>query len=372
MPKIALIEPFFSGSHRQWAETYQQLSQQSVVIFSLPGRHWKWRMHGGALSLARQFLASDQTFDLLLVSDMLDLTTFLALTRHKSHAIPVALYFHENQLTYPWSPDDKDPSKGQDLHYAFINYSSALAADRVFFNSQYHFDSFLGSLPPFLKRYPDFKELSTVEEIRRKSQVLPLGMSLERFLPYRQVKRSGPPVVLWNHRWEYDKAPEAFFEALFRLAEEKLDFRLIVLGESFKSSPPIFEEARQRLSEQILHFGYAEDFASYARYLWQSDIVYVSSRQDFFGGSVVEAIYCQCHPILPNRLAYVEHLPAGERQRYLYDQPKEGIEKLRRAFQGIDHIRQARHYQNFVARYDWSNLAQDYDAIFAKIIHQTA
>ena len=76
MPKIALIEPFFSGSHRHWAETYQQLSQQSVVIFSLPGRHWKWRMHGGALSLARQFLASDQTFVLLSVSDMLDLTTF--------------------------------------------------------------------------------------------------------------------------------------------------------------------------------------------------------------------------------------------------------------------------------------------------------
>ena len=42
---------------------------------------------------------------------MLDLCTFLALTRHQVRRIPVALYFHENQLTYPWSPTDLDPAQ---------------------------------------------------------------------------------------------------------------------------------------------------------------------------------------------------------------------------------------------------------------------
>jgi len=48
--KILLVEPFFVGSHASWAKGYQQFSQHDVEILSLPGRHWKWRMYGGANS----------------------------------------------------------------------------------------------------------------------------------------------------------------------------------------------------------------------------------------------------------------------------------------------------------------------------------
>ncbi len=57
--KILILEPFFSGSHRQWAEGYQRHSRHEVEILSLKGRHWKWRMFGGAVSLANDFMASD-------------------------------------------------------------------------------------------------------------------------------------------------------------------------------------------------------------------------------------------------------------------------------------------------------------------------
>ncbi len=60
----------------------------------------------------------------LFATDLLDLTTFLALTRSRTHAIPTALYFHENQLTYPPGPRIR-PKK----ELAFINITSALAAD---------------------------------------------------------------------------------------------------------------------------------------------------------------------------------------------------------------------------------------------------
>jgi hypothetical protein len=102
-------------------------------------------MHGGAVTLARHFMESDEQPDLLLASDMLDLTTFLALTRAKTAALPTALYFHENQLTYPWSPNGANPAQ-QRAHYAFINYTSALSADTVLFNSQYHLEAFTGQL----------------------------------------------------------------------------------------------------------------------------------------------------------------------------------------------------------------------------------
>ncbi|MDX1521413.1 MAG: DUF3524 domain-containing protein, partial [Anaerolineae bacterium] len=133
--KILLIEPYYTGSHAAWTDGYAKYSQHQVDILSLPGRFWKWRMHGGAVTLARKFLASTLRPDLILATDMLDLTTFLALTRERTSGIPTAIYFHENQLTYPWSPTDRDIPLNRDKHYGFINYTSALAADAVLFNS---------------------------------------------------------------------------------------------------------------------------------------------------------------------------------------------------------------------------------------------
>ncbi|MCS5640060.1 MAG: DUF3524 domain-containing protein, partial [Candidatus Marinimicrobia bacterium] len=49
--KILIVEPFLSGSHKAWAESYAKHSKHEVEIISLPGRFWKWRMHGGAVTL---------------------------------------------------------------------------------------------------------------------------------------------------------------------------------------------------------------------------------------------------------------------------------------------------------------------------------
>jgi hypothetical protein len=206
--RILLIEPYFTGSHAAWANGFAQHSQHQIDILSLPGRFWKWRMHGGAVTLAQEFLASDVTPDLILVTDMLDLTTFLALTRDKTANIPTAIYFHENQLTYPWSPDDRDIGQQRDKHYGFINYTSALAADMVLFNSVYHQESFLAALPNLLKHFPDYNELNTVIQIQEKSRVLSLGLDLQRFdqsKPIESDEQASPasnPLIVWGHRWE--------------------------------------------------------------------------------------------------------------------------------------------------------------------------
>ena len=65
-------------------------------------------MHGGAVTLARMFMESELQPDLILTTDMLDLTIFLSLTRSRTANIPTAIYFHENQLSYPWSTTDRD------------------------------------------------------------------------------------------------------------------------------------------------------------------------------------------------------------------------------------------------------------------------
>ena len=44
MLKILLIEPYYTGSHKKWANDYRRLSNHNVKILSLKGQFWKWRM----------------------------------------------------------------------------------------------------------------------------------------------------------------------------------------------------------------------------------------------------------------------------------------------------------------------------------------
>lgn len=368
--KIALIEPFFGGSHRQWAEGLAKYSGHEIELFTLPGRHWKWRMHGAAITLAERFLKSSFQHKLILASDMLDLGLFLALIRIRNSSTPVALYFHENQLTYPWSPQDRDVKNARDHHYAFINYSSALLADRVFFNSHYHLESFCKSLPGFLRSFPPPNNKNGIDIIEKKSEVLPLGLDLQRFDPVKEEKRERPKrgVILWNHRWEYDKAPESFFRILKMLKERGVEFHLIVLGSRSEKYPAVFDEALKFFQDELLHFGYAESFEEYAHWLCLSDILPVTSIQDFFGGSVVEAMYCNVKPLLPLRLAYPEHIPESLQTSFFYpaDDERELANRIQQRLFSIQLLRKQKTDQ-FVARYDWQRLIEKYDRALREV-----
>lgn len=364
---IHLFAPFFSGSHRRWAEELAQHSKHDVKLFTLPGRHWKWRMHGAAVELAQQFLQQDEQPDLILTTDMLDTATFLALCRSRTASIPVATYFHENQLTYPWSPTDEDVAQKRDRHYAWINYTSALAADAVFFNSRYHQDSFLQALPTFLKAFPDYKGMQTVDQLAAKAQVLPLGMNLRAYDNVAARFESEVPVLLWNHRWEYDKNPEVFFAVCEKLHEEGLPFKLIILGESYASRPKVFDAVKAKLADHILHWGFAEDFTAYASLVKSATILPVTSRQDFFGGSVVEAMYCGLYPLLPNRLAFPEHLFPKQKADHLYDSDEELTQKLRDLLMHPERSKNTQLTQAGVGRYDWQNLIRHYNKAFQEL-----
>ncbi len=127
--KILIIEPFFGGSHAIWAEGYKANSRHDVELLTLEGRSWKRRMRGGADTLAKLYREGGYAPELILATDMLDLAAFMALTRDLTSGIPTAVYFHENQLTYPWSPNEK---KGEEARkeFGFINFTTALEVPR--------------------------------------------------------------------------------------------------------------------------------------------------------------------------------------------------------------------------------------------------
>jgi glycosyltransferase involved in cell wall biosynthesis len=360
---VALVEPYYTGSHARWADGLTAFSSHDVRRFTLPGRFWKWRMHGGAVTLARRFLAAEAPFDLILATDMLDLATFLALTRGRTRTIPAAVYFHENQLTYPPPPGEK-----RDLHYGFVNYTSLLAADRALFNSAYHRDALFDELHRLLKHFPDFNEVDSLAPLWGRSEVLPLALDLRRLDRHRPDRQpEGPLRIVWNHRWEYDKRPETFFEALYALQEAGVAFEVSILGESFRQQPAEFLEAQGRLAGHIRHFGYTKDTADYARRLWEADVQVSCAIQDFFGASTCEAMYCGCLPILPDRLNYPAFIPTDLRERCLYTGVDALIDRLKWACEHVAEVR-ATSLRARAARYDWSHQIADYDRALTTIV----
>lgn len=370
--RILLVEPYFSGSHRTWAEGYKQHSRHDVEILSLEGRSWKWRMHGGAVSLAKFFMEKDSNPDLILATDMLDLTTFLSLTRERTAQIPAAIYFHENQISYPWSAGDRDILQKRDKHYGFINYVSALAANAVLFNSSYHRESFLYELLRLLKHFPDFRELPNIQAIEAKSFVLHLGMDLSTLdaqSPESGIQGRGhkTPVILWNNRWEYDKNPDDFFNALDILVEKGHDFQVVLLGENFSRKPQVFDRAKKKLGSRILQFGYVESRKDYARWLCSSDILPVTSNQDFFGISVVEAVYCGCYPLLPRRLSYPELFPPENYPQNFYDDFENLVEKLVKTVEDFGSMEKI-DFKGHLRKFDWNHMAPKYDDFLESLL----
>jgi glycosyltransferase involved in cell wall biosynthesis len=205
--------------------------------------------------------------------------------------------------------------------------------------------------------------------LRAKSRVLPLGLDLDGLDANRPTAPSdpgAPPLLLWNHRWEYDKNPVDFFRALYKLQSEGLAFRVALLGERFVRVPSEFAEAKKRLEGRIVHFGYAKDKATYARWLWQADVVVSTAIHDFFGAAVVEALYCHCFPVLPHRLTYPDFVPAAHHPRCLYRSFDELVARLRAAILQIERTRQIS-FREHVARYDWSQMSNVYDEVMASV-----
>lgn len=375
---VLALEPWYGGSHRHFLDSLARHSGHAFRLVTMADRYWKWRMQGGAVTLAQKAReALDDGFapDVLFATGMVNLPAFLALTRDRLAGVPVVLYFHENQLTYPLREGVE-----RDYTYAYINYLSALAADRVVFNSQFHADEFFEALPELLRRFPDYTHLDTVGRLREKSAVLHLGLdlaALDRHAPATRAERPGPPVVLWNHRWEHDKDPEAFFRVMNRLDDAGAPFRLLLAGEHFENQPPEFERAFRRYAARILHYGYAEDTAEYARLLHRADLVVSTARHEFFGISILEAVHCGCHPLLPNRLTYPELIPERLHRPLLhapvlYESEDELFEILRRVLTGQEKPLPASVLREIPARLAWPQQALAYDALFEEVAQLAA
>jgi len=364
--RILYIEPFHGGSHQAFGDALMSGIDADWTPLILPSRHWKWRMRGSAAWFAlehRDALAGE--YDLILASSYLPLTELVGLCPWLSH-VPRALYFHENQLAYPvrdaWSGE-------RDTHFGFTQLVSALSATRCVFNSSFNLESFLEAAQTLLNRLPDAVPKGWVGMVRARSEVLGVPLDLPKDpggLEDRGGDRSRGPTILWNHRWEFDKNPAGFFEALGKLKERGVPFRLMVCGERFRKSPDVFAQAKDRLGAHIDHWGYAEDRAAYERLLSTADIAVSTAIHEFFGVAMLEACHFGARPLVPDRLAYRELFP--EEFRYLSDEVLvDELERLCRGWiEGREVLRADR--RTLTRVHLTSALLPRYEALFKRMV----
>lgn len=321
MLRILALEPYYGGSHKAFLDGYAAHSRHSLESLTMPARKWKWRMRGAALAMHEQLRARRGAFDAVLASDYVDLAALAGMTPRVLEGVPRLAYFHENQLTYPLPSEDE-----RDYQFAFTNITTCLAADHVLFNSRYHLESFLSGVERLLRRMPDHIPDWVPEAIRARAEVVPVGVDLAPIDANRSTAapRTGPLTVVWNHRWEHDKGAQMFFDVMMELQDEGGDFGLVVTGQRFRTAPPVFEEVTQCLAARMKNFGYVESRDDYCKLLLESDVVVSTAVQEFFGISVVEAVYAGCAPLLPNGLSYPELLPERYHALCLY-KGREGL-----------------------------------------------
>lgn len=330
MARGLFVEPFYGGSHRAFLDGLVVHGGHEFELLTLPEGEWRRRMRRGAQELAARVDEASGSFDFLVVSDMLDLPVFLALTRPRLERVPVMAYFHENQFTYPRLRGTKFNS-----WFGQLNYLTALAADVVAFNSGFHRDDFLGALRTLAGQPNNWLVAEAIEEIERKSAVLPVGVELGWIAALRRERKENQPrTILWNHRWEFDKAPEMFARVVCGLAEEGVPFRLAIAGEPGENPSEAMWRVREGLGERVVHFGFAESREAYGRLLWSSDIVISTTRHEFFGVGMVEAMAAGCVPIAPRRYNYPALVPEGMHGRLLFETEPELTVKLRELLLG--------------------------------------
>ncbi len=316
--RVLLLSAYDAASHQHWyRQLMDGLSHWDWTLLALPPRYFSWRIRGNSLSWAfgqREVL--QQPYDLLVATSMTDLSALRGLVPALA-AIPTLVYFHENQFAYPESS-----RAFKAVEPKILNIYTALAADRVLFNSAYNRESFLAGAQALLKKLPDQVPSGLVEQLAARSGVLPVPLADHCFATAvcdrsAEAERWGsgatdavrPLRLLWSARWEYDKGPHRLLAILQELERRQIDYRLCLLGQRFRHSPVEFEHIEKAFSHRLVQFGYVPSRGEYLAWLGSADMVLSTAEHEFQGLAILEALASGCLPVLPDRLVYPEFVP---------------------------------------------------------------
>ena len=142
--RVLTLQAYYGGSHQAFIDGWIGHSQHDWTIITLPDLLWKRRMSYSGLQMSAevdQLLSQGNSWDIVVATDMLNLAEFRSISKLTVRDMPSVVYFHENQFEYPVKAARK-----QDLRFAFINLTTAMAADQVWFNSRFNLESMINKI----------------------------------------------------------------------------------------------------------------------------------------------------------------------------------------------------------------------------------
>lgn len=326
-PLVWLLSAYRSESHASWVNwlSNQQDCPVRLRIFELPGRYFRWRIRGNPLSWMAEFrdALQEESPHHILATSMVDIATIKGM--HPELAgIPVTLYFHENQFAYPVG--DRQHSS---IDPQMVQLYGALSSERCLFNSRFNLESMLKGVTELLRKLPDATPDHVVDELRAKSSVLPVAVETVNTdtIP---AQTGTMPMILWNHRWEYDKRPDRFEAVLDTLANRGVDFQLALLGPRPEKVPGELSAIREKHAARIVADGMVPR-AEYETLLKRARVVISTADHEFQGLSMIEAVSAGATPVVPDALCYREQYPG--RFRYTPGNIEEAADRVSDALQ---------------------------------------
>ncbi len=232
--------------------------------------------------------------------------------------------------------------------------------------TQFHRRALFDALPAALAAVPDEPHDHLLAEVAARTSVLPVGVELGGLVDApRPAPDGGAPLIVWPHRWDHDKRPEALLRVLVALADHDVAFRVAFAGANTRSDPREFDAAIEALGERVVHVGHLPRDA-YEALLLRSDVVVSTAAHEFFGVSTVEAIAAGAVPLLPDRLSYPELVPAAFHDAVLYRHSL--FDRLRAVLVDLPSARaRVAGLRPTMARWSWPTVAPLYDAELAAL-----
>lgn len=296
--RVCLLSAYHADSHARWARGWQTYLDAETRVLTLAPRWFAWRTGSASLTWATEHRADLLWADVIVATSITDVAALRGLVPELAHT-PIALYYHENQFAYPTRPGES-----RDARLLMQSVLSALAADALVFNSAFNRDSFILGAQAFLDGMPDHTA-RIQETLLERSRVLPVGLEESCF----QAAERNEPCVIWNHRWEWDKAPERLFQALTVLRARGCTPKLVIAGPRFRQVPDAITSGLVEFADQIVASEFL-DAIGYRERLTRCTHVVSTALHEFQGLAVLEACAAGCVPVVPDRLAYPEFFDA--------------------------------------------------------------
>jgi glycosyltransferase involved in cell wall biosynthesis len=358
---VLYFEPLYiSGSHEQIARGYIGHSRHNVSFIGRPVlTNWMDNVLYGSKVLASCVNPSTTDLDGIIATEMSSYghaSTMCQLLW--SQKLFLVLLYLEHEFAWPQSSDAKTVLAVLPM----LTLASTAVANKAIFQSKYSFQSFIDGAKKIVTP-------AEVDKIEAKSQIVTAGVDFAALEKHRVEKNNEIPTILFNHRSDYDKNWPQFLDAVSVLHSEGMKFDLILTGSPDEKGLEKLNDQIVGLQDHIKHVGYVESREEYAKLLWESDIVCSTAIQECFGISVVEAMSCDCFPILPNRLTYPELIPSEYHGRHLFNSFDELVQMLRGAIANHATLKQAS-LRRYMEKFDWSIVAPQLDNIIESVRFQ--